>query len=279
MAMDAHRQFETRTQQAAQLGRELEITKDRLASKEVQLSESKRVAQEGADSPIIMAGQSRKPGSAPGNASSNVDRDHELLKLYQEREERLAQLERLRGQNLALNRNLINANCRAEELQAKIQNTVKREAASHARVLELTDSLRKAGLPTPLGAQPSPDELRQFESDREIFLGGGAKANSKANGESPDSKGRSYIEQALTAEVEGLQQEASFALAQNEMTIQQLHEALDSVSSASAELEERLAKVTAERDEARDELAAMVEGKAAGNHVLDAWKVRRCLPT
>ena len=249
--------------------------KDRLASKELRLSESNSSAQQRAG---IAAGQGRKPGSVPGTASSSADCDQELLKLYQEREELVAQMERLRAQNLALNRNLINSNRRGDELQAKIQDTVRREAASHARVLELTDSLRNAGLTVPLGAQQSPEEQRQFESDRKAFLMGGADVvDSKTNGdELPQGKeGRESIEEALAAEVEGLQRDASRALSQNEQTIHELHKALDSATRASAELEESLAQVMAERDEARDELAAVAQSKAAGSHVLDAWKVRR----
>ncbi len=87
------------------------------------------------------------------------------------------------------------------------------------------------------------------------------------------------IEKAIELEVKGLQQDASRALAQNNQTIHELQEALASATRASADLEQSLAQAMDERDEARSrnaalaDLAAVLESRVAGSHLIDAWKV------
>ena len=162
-------EVEYRKQNAAQLTRELDIMKDRLSTKDAQLKEAKLRSSMDVDSSIYMAGAPRKGRGISSAEPFATDRDRQLAKLHQERAELLAQMERLRNQNLKLNRGLANASKQGNMLQDKIKSLLARESDAHDRNSKLVDSLKQAGAPIPYGVTLGPELHEQHEYDKKLF--------------------------------------------------------------------------------------------------------------
>ena len=236
--------------------------KDRLATKDAQIREYKRAMQADMSSSIYMAGANRRSGGPQASQPAHGAGENELVKLHQEREELLAQLDRLRNQNLALNRTLINQQRRGGELQEKIQKILKREAASHDRNTKLADALRKAGEPMPYGTALSPEERRQFEYDQRAFVQA-APPPPLVEREvlTPDAeevkrvgdhgKGTEATTRAIAHEMQSLQEDAAVTLAKLRASNHDLEATQTDLAEAMAELE------------GKDELIKSVSGEKA----------------
>lgn len=102
---DLHAELERRSTQAAHLSRELEIMRDRLASKEAALREARsRNSSDLSSSIFIGHGSRRGAGASPDLALAESER--QLAALAREKEHLLGQLDKMRSDNRQMAANL-----------------------------------------------------------------------------------------------------------------------------------------------------------------------------